>query len=338
MRRAQGSYASLGLSLVLLAGCGGAPRGESSEERERREAALMREELRASWTPPVLLWQVSVAASDGAPSFVLASMPYGTTLSSALPAPHDELLGRVTSLVVDVDPSALELPALYDTYRLPRRERLDRLLGASAWTALVGEVGALLPESALRTIEPWVLTLHVERVRMAEAEADADERRRVPGAVSTSSMTSELVEEARRRGTTIGWIDDDPATYIGDLTSVARAHWVLALRELLEDTDAARTRAEHLRAAYASRDEGQLRAACEEVGANDPDAGEVRRELLAHRAERWLPAVEGHLRHGGTLVALDACTLVADGGLLSLLYGTGLGVQRLGAAPGTERP
>jgi uncharacterized protein YbaP (TraB family) len=329
---------SLVFGVLAEAGCGGAQQGESAEEREAREAALIRQQLRESWTPPVLLWQVTVGVGESQPSWVMASMAYGSTLHAALPEPHDQILERASHVVAEVDPGALELPALYETYRLSRRDRLDRLLGAGPWSALHTELGELLPDATLRTIRPWVLSLHVSRIRMAEAEADAEERRRVAGAASTSSVTSELVELARTRGTATEWLDADPAVYIADLETISQDHWVLALREQLESADAARMRADRLRVAFASRDESQVRVACAEVNANDPEAAALQSQLVGARAQRWLPAVEQHVRRGGALVAIDACTLLADNGLLAQLYGTGLRIQRLGAPPGTERP
>ncbi|MBX7191851.1 MAG: TraB/GumN family protein [Sandaracinaceae bacterium] len=319
-------------------GCGGGQQTESAEEREAREAALIRQQLHDSWTPPVLLWRVTVGVGESTPSWVMAALPYGATLHDALPAPHDAILDRTTHVVAEVDPGALELPALYESYRLSRRDRLDRLLGAGAWAELRTELGQLLPEATLRTIRPWVLALHVSRIRMAEAEADADQRRRVAGAASTSSVTSELIEFARTRGTETEWLDADPTTYIADYEAIEQAHWVLTLRDELESMDAARARMEHLRTAFASRDESQVRAACAEVNANDPEATLQAHTLIGVRAQRWLPEVERQLRRGGALVAIDACTLLADNGVLALLYGTGLRIQRLGAPPGTERP
>ncbi len=338
MRSASSLVVAATVAIGALGGCGGA-QTESSDERDAREAALIRQQLRESWTPPVLLWQVAEGAvGEHEPSWVMAAMPYGATLHDALPAPHDEILGRATHVVAEVDPGALELPALYESYRLSRRERLDRLVGAGPWAALRTEVGALLPEATLRTIRPWVLSVHIARIRMAEAEADADDRRRVPGAASTSSVTTELIEFARTRGTATEWLDPDPTTYISDIEAIDQSHWVLALQDQLESADASRARMDHLRVAFASSDESQVRAACAEVNGNDAEAGVQLRAMVGVRAQRWLPEVEAHVRRGGALVAIDACTLLADNGLLALLYGTGLRIQRLGAPPGTERP
>jgi uncharacterized protein YbaP (TraB family) len=330
--------AALLLGALATPACGGAPLGESAEDREAREAVLVRERLWESWTPPVLLWQVTVGVGEGEPSWVMASMTYGATLHATLPAPHDEVLVRAARVVAEIDPGALELPALYEDHRLARRGRLDRLLGAGAWGALRTELGGLLPDTTLRSIRPWVLNLHVARVRMAEAEADADGRRRVAGAASTSSVTSELIERVRARGTATEWLDADPATYIADLEAISQDHWVLALREQLESADAARARAGRLRSAFASRDESRIRAACGETHTNDPEAAVLQSQLVGARAQRWLPTVEEHVRRGGALVLIDACNLLGEGGLLALLYGTGLRIQRLGAPPGTERP
>lgn len=333
------SVALAALSLTCVAACGGAQSGESSEEREAREAALIREQLRASWTPPVLLWQVTVGATgEHEPSWILASLGYGATLHAALPEPHDRILEQATHVVAEVDPAALELPALYDTHRLGRRDRLDRMLGAGAWSQLRTDMAQLLPDATLRQIRPWVLAMHVSRIRMAQAEAIAEERRVVEGAVSTASVTSELIEVARRRGTETAWLDPDPATYIADIEAVADAHWVLALREQLESVDTVRARMAHLREAYASTDEARIREVCAEANTLDPEGATQTRVIIGVRAQRWLPEVEQHVRRGGALVSIDACTLLADNGLLALLYGTGLRIQRLGAPPGTERP
>lgn len=327
------------LVMTQGAACGGAQGGESSEEREAREAALIRQQLRDSWTPPVLLWQVTVGATGAhEPSWILASLPYGATLHSALPAPHDRILEQATHVVAEVDPAALELPALYETHRLSRRERLDRLLGAGAWGQLRTEMGQLLPDATLRQIRPWVLAMHVSRIRMAEAEALAEERRPVAGAASTASVTSELIEVARTRGTETAWLDPDPSTYIADIEAVDDDHWVLALREQLESPDTVRARMGHLREAYASTDEARIREVCGEASTLDPEGAAQARTIIGVRAQRWLPEVEQHVRRGGALVTIDACTLLADNGVLALLYGTGLRIQRLGAPPGTERP
>lgn len=323
---------------VLTSACGASQSAEQLREQEAREDALMRYEARARWTPPVLLWQVSDAGGERAPSWLLATLPFGATLPSALPAPHDEVLEQARSVVIDVDPSVLDLEFLAERHPLPRRERLDRLLGAGAYAALEAIVGQRLPAARLRAIEPWVASLHVTRVRMAEAEADAEGRRRVAGAVSSSSMVHELAEVARRRGLTLAELDADPTVYLQDLQVIARPHWVLALQAQLEQPDWDRERARALREAYESRDEARIAEACGQVNENDADATRERRTLLGVRAQRWLPDVEAALRRGGTLVAIDVCSVVPDNGLLSLLYGTGLHVQRLGAPAGTERP
>ncbi len=338
-RRTHGAALAAVVIALGVGACGGAQSGESSEEREAREAALIRQQLRETWTPPVLLWQISVGTTgEQAPSWIMASMAYGATLHDAMPAPHDRILDQATRVVAEVDPGALELPALYESHRLGRRDRLDRLLAAGAWNQLRVEMNQLLPDTELRQIMPWVLDIHVARIRMAEAEADAEERRRVVGAASTASVTNELIEHARTRGTETTWLDPDPATYIADLQAIDTAHWVLSLREQLETPDSARARMTHLREAFASRDEARVRTACGEVGNLDPEAAAQARAIIGARAQRWLPEVEGHVRRGGALVAIDACNLLAENGVLALLYGSGLRIQRLGAPPGTERP
>jgi uncharacterized protein YbaP (TraB family) len=93
-----------------------------------------------------------------------------------------------------------------------------------------------------------------------------------------------------------------------------------------------------LREAYASTDENRIREACSVPSALDPERVALERAVVAARATRWLAVVEQHARRGGTLIAVDACTLLQDDGLLAQLYGTGLRIQRLGAPPGTERP
>jgi uncharacterized protein YbaP (TraB family) len=319
--------------------CGGAQSGESSEEREARQAALIRQQLRESWTPPVLLWQVAVGGTgESEPSWIMAALPYGATLHDALPAPHDQVIERATRVVVEVDPAALELPALYETHRLGRRERLDRMLGAAAWGQLRSEMGQLLPDTELRQLRPWVMAVHVARIRMAEAEAAAESRRAVPGAASTASVTGELLDVARTRGVETATLDSDPAAYIADIEAIAPEHWVLALREELESADPVRARMGHLREAFESRDENRVREACAEGNTLDPEAAAQLRTITTARATRWLAAVEQHARRGSTLIAVDACTLLVENGLLAQLYGTGLRIQRLGAPPGTERP
>ncbi|GAB4201012.1 MAG: hypothetical protein OHK0013_12580 [Sandaracinaceae bacterium] len=326
-------------ALVLCAGCGGAQQTESSEEREARQAALIRQQLRESWTPPVLLWQVAAGSTGlSEPSWIFASLPYGSTLHDALPEPHDRVVARATRMVLEVDPGSLELPALYETYHLGRRDRLDRMLGTTAWGQLRAEMGGLLPDTVLRQLQPWVLALHVGRIRMAEAEATAEGRRIVPGAASTASVSNDLLEQARRRGIETAWLDPDPATYIADFEEIGTDHWVLALREELEAIDVVRARMTQLREAYASRDETRIREACTAASTLDPEAASLQTALVAARARRWLPVVEQHARRGSTLIAVDACTLLQDDGLLAQLYGTGLRLQRLGAPPGTERP
>jgi uncharacterized protein YbaP (TraB family) len=338
-RPSQGARVLAACAAALVLGCGGTQQTESSEEREARQAALIRQQLRETWTPPVLLWQVAVGTpGESEPSWILASLPYGATLHDALPEPHDRVVERATRVVLEVDPGSLELPALYETYHLGRRDRLDRMLGATAWGQLRTEMGGLLPDAQLRQLQPWVLTLHIGRIRMAEAEATAEGRRIVAGAASTASVSNELLEQARRRGTETAWLDPDPSTYIADLEEIGTDHWVLALREELESVEAVRARMGQLRDAYASTDENRIREACATPSTIDPELVTLERAVVAARATRWLPIVEQHARRGGTLIAVEACTLLQDDGLLAQLYGTGLRIQRLGAPPGTERP
>lgn len=319
--------------LLWLSACGGAAVVEDdrrSETHVEHVEDVPQSSAAESRTPPVLLWQVTAGAADE-PSWILASLSFGADLSSALPAPHDRVLERAGRIVADVDPAALELPALYDAYRLGRHERLDRMLGAPAWVHLRSEVGALLPEATLRQIRPWVLALHFTRVRMAEAEASPASP--ATGAGSTSNLTRELIERARASGRPTEWLDPDPATHVADLERLPGSFWILALREALEAPEAVRARLVGIRDAYRSRHEGRVREACAAPSTLDADAPGHTSTLIATRVQRWLPEVERQLRRGGALVAVDACILLAENGLLAALYGTGLRIRRLGGAP-----
>jgi uncharacterized protein YbaP (TraB family) len=262
-------------------------------------------------------------------------MPYGLELPDALPAPHDEVPSRAEYVFIDRDPEAFALDALQSSQRLARRERLDRMLPAASWASL----RELMPDTAeaeLRQIKPWVLSLHIERVRAAEAHAIGESRPPVLGVPSSASMLRELVLEARSHGHQLGTLDS-PETAIAEFDGSPSALWAERLQFELSNPDVSRGRAIDMRRAYLSRNESQIREACAASAGTDALRTQ-HNTLVQQRATRWLPIIETSARRGSTFVAVDVCTLLGEHGLLEQLYTTGLRIERLGAAPGTERP
>lgn len=321
----------------LGAACGGGRYVPTEEETHAREAAIQRQADRAAWTPPVLLWQLQpgVPGEDG-PSWILGSLPYGVELPDALPAPHDEVPSRAEYVFVDRDPEAFTLEALQASQRLNRRERLDRMLPAASWASL-RELMEGTSESELRQLKPWLLWLHIDRVRAAEAHAIGESRPPVLGVPSSASMLRELLLEARSHGHQLGSLDT-PETAIAEFDASPSVLWAQRLGFELSNPDVSRGRAIDMRRAYLSRDETQIRAAC--LASVGPEEAVIAQHnaLVSARAARWLPVIETSARRGSTFVAVDVCTLLGENGLLEQLYTTGLRIERLGAAPGTERP
>ena len=325
--------------LALLHGaCGGGSRYVPTEqETHAREVAIRREADRAAWTPSVLLWQLQpgVPGEDG-PSWILGSMPYGIELPDALPAPHDEIPSRAEYVFVDRDPESFTLDALEASQRAGRRDRLDRMIPAASWTTL-RELMPDTQEAELRQIKPWVLWLHVERVRAAEAHAIGESRPPVLGVPSSASMVRELVLETRSHGHQLATLDS-VETVIAELDSAPASFWADRLQFELANPDVSRGRAIDMRRAYLSRDEAQIRQACLSSVGSEEAALAQHNAFVRARAARWVPLIETSARRGSTFVVVDVCTLLGAEGLLEQLYTTGLRIERLGAAPGTERP
>ena len=331
----------LALSLLALpslsTACGGSPYVASEDETHAREAAIQRQTDRAAWTPPVLLWQLQpgIPGEDG-PSWIVGSMAYGLELPDALPAPHGEIPSRAEYVFVDQDPESFTLEALRASQRLSRRDRLDRMMPPASWTNL-RELMTSTSESDLRQIKPWLLWLHLSRVRAAEAHAIGEGRPPVLGVPSSASMLRELHLEARRHGHQLGTLDSVEMA-IAEFDHFPPALWIQRVQLELVNPDVSRGRAIDMRRAYLSRDEDQIRAAClASVGTDEPVLAQ-HHALVSARASRWLPIIEASARRGSTFVAVDVCTLLGEHGLIEQLYGTGLRIERLGAAPGTERP
>ncbi len=323
---------------LLSTACGGSSRYvPTEEETQAREAAIQRQTDRAAWTPPVLLWQLQpgIPGEDG-PSWVVGSMPYGLELPDALPAPHDEIPSRAEYVFVDQDPASFTLEALQASQRLSRRERLDRMMPAASWTNL-RELMTSTSESDLRQIKPWLLWLHLGRVRAAEAHAIGEGRPPVLGVPSSASMLRELHLEAQRHGHQLGSLDTVELA-IAEFDQSPSALWIERVQFELANPDVSRGRAIDMRRAYLSRDEDQIRAACLASVGTDEAVLAQHNALVNARATRWLPIIEASARRGSTFVAVDVCTLLGEHGLLEQLYTTGLRIERLGSAPGTERP
>ena len=341
MKRSMKRSWILGLPLLALpvlgTACGGGRYVPTAEETLAREVAIQHETERAAWTPPVLLWQLQpgIPGEDG-PSWVLGSMPYGLELPDALPAPHDEVPSRAEYVFIDQDPESFTLEALQASQRMSRRERLDRMMPAASWTNL-RELMASTAESDLRQIKPWLLWLHLGRIRAAEAHAIGEGRPPVLGIPSSASMLRELNLEARSHGHQLGTLDSVEFA-IAEYDQTPPALWIERVQFELANPDVSRGRAIDMRRAYLSRDEAQIRSACLASVGTDEAVLAQHNALVTARATRWLPIIEASARRGSTFVAIDVCTLLGEHGLLEQLYGTGLRIERLGSVPGTERP
>src|SRR5690606_10511954 len=123
------------------------------------------------------------------------------------------------------------------------------------------ELGPAIADESLWRIPPMLLVEHLARVRMAEAEAEADGRPPVPHAASTSSVIGDVLEWARVQGVEVVSLDtrDESAAR---LASIPHDVALEGLRDALAQRDAWRARAQAVRRAYAGSDDRALASAC----------------------------------------------------------------------------
>jgi uncharacterized protein YbaP (TraB family) len=177
----------------------------------------------------------------------------------------------------------------------------------------------------LRVVPPGALTLYLQQVRMAEAEAFAEGRDPIPGVPSSARLDATIFDWAIRQGMPIVALET-PEQALAALDSLVPEQDVLTmLHAELDDADAARARADAMRAAYLVFDEhAMLDLLSREMPPNVRDA------ILIGRNRAWEAALLPQIQQGNAFVAVGLGHLLGEGSVLEALAARGYRVERLG--------
>jgi uncharacterized protein YbaP (TraB family) len=325
-----GAMRIVACALVLLASCGphttlratsAGSVTRASTATAATDAGIVPSELPHAW-----LWRVSGGDSASA-SYVLGTMHVGIRMPDALPHPYDAYLHDARALVMEVDLREADRVLRESAQTAPhgRRRPLDRALGRESWDRLVAELGAHIPPDVLRLAPPGALTLYLQQVRMAEAEAISEGREPIPGVPSSARLDATIFDWAVRQAMPIVALET-PEQALAALDSIAAEQDVLTmLHAEVDDAEAARARADAMRAAYLVFDEpAMLDWLAREMPASVRDA------LLLQRNRAWEAALFPQIQQGNAFVAVGLGHLLGEGSVLEALAAHGYRVERLG--------
>lgn len=290
--------------------------------------APVEETTGAETGPPPRAWLWRVSGGDArAPSYVLGTMHVGIRLPDALPHPYDDYLHGARALVMEVDLREVER-FMAESAATPRRgaraRTLDRLLGRGSWQTLLSELGQRVPEETLRHVPPGTMTLYLQQVRMAEAEARAEGREPIPGVPSSARLDATILDWAIREGMPVASLET-PQQALAALDEVAEGDVLAGLHAVIDQPDEARAQATSLRSAYLAFDERAVEALLEEEM-----SPAVREALLLRRNRAWEAALLPQIQQGNAFVAVGLGHLLGEGSLLAGLTAQGYRVERLG--------
>lgn len=275
--------------------------------------------------PRAWLWRVS-GGDAPSPSYLLGTMHVGVRMPDALPHPYDDYLHQTRALVMEVDFREAER-YLAESARAPRgarsRRLLDRALGRETWDRLVAELGQRVPAELLRHIPPGAVTLYLQQVRMAEAEAIAEGREPIPGVPSSARLDLSIFDWAIREGCPIVALET-PAQALAALDAVAEPDVLEGLRQIVDHADEARAEAASLRDAYLAFDPSAVVAA-----ASAGLTPAARDALLVQRNRAWEAALFPQIRQGNAFVAVGLAHLLGEGSVVEALRARGYTVERV---------
>lgn len=211
-----------------------------------------------------------------------------------------ERLRGARLVVTEIPPLAGEQVA--SLRRLPPGQNLPDLIGADAWGELVDALGGRVREDELRRTRPWFAMALLTSLNTDGPEV---------------SMDDAIMDEARRRGTPVSFLE----TPEEQLAALGESVTADDLRQALAERKQMRCAVHELVAAYRSGDASTVRAAL---------AGDAEHGLLVERNERWVPVIEELL--GDTpFIAVGVSHLVGEGSLPALLEARGYTVTRVGS-------
>jgi uncharacterized protein YbaP (TraB family) len=250
----------------------------------------------------------------------LGTVHLGVSLDEAL-AGHVEVVDGARIVVLEIDASGVEPSALAEAGRLPAGERLDRIVGPTAFERLIEELGAEVPPELLRQLRPWVVLSALEEHRIAAV---------VDGGLPLP-MDVDVHHRALAVGAPLRFLET-PAQQVAAMNAIPDDVFADDLVALLDDLPNAGEDLSALLASYRAGDAERLEAMF-----FDPDhlreAPELHETLIVRRNEAWLPLLVQELRRGGAFVAVGLAHLLGRDGLLAGLRGAGLRIDRIGGPP-----
>lgn len=261
--------------------------------------------------PRVLAWRYGTFER---PSILLATPLFPITPEEALPAPWRVYLSHMHRLALVLDSAqARDYVAPHSPDMAHGSLRRD--LGDDDFAALVARfsVHIATDPSVLDRTDPTFAGLFLTLLELGYEDSNDDVNTRLARWAEFHDLPATSLLDA--------------ATY-RRLADPPRALAVDALRETVAEPERVSAWMARARAAYSSADPEAMALACDEPerrAAWDDDARRRRTALAEALAEPVRAALEGE----PTLVAIDACLLVGEGRLLSLLAARGVALTPL---------
>jgi hypothetical protein len=248
-----------------------------------------------------------------APLYLFGTIHLAVTAADELPPIVWERLDGAAIAMFEADVRKVDMMATAARATLPDEESLERKLPPVEWKKLVEQAKGVLPEMALRRLQPWFVVTALETSLFPP----------------TTPMDQVLLERAAKSGKKLGFFE----TWEEQLDLIAKGLTVDDLVELVDERERFIDESRRLVLAYRA---GDLAAAADIIYEVDaPKKHPAQLELLIFgRNARWAPVLERLLAEGKgpVFVAVGCGHLVGDKGLVALLRAAGHEVVRLGAA------
>jgi uncharacterized protein YbaP (TraB family) len=301
------------LALVVLPACAAAPAPVPAAPASSSTSATDSSAAASTAAAPVevrgpFLWRVEGKAG---PSYLFGTIHAGVRSDREVPEIVWRTLAESDSFTMEADITGAGPAELMKLAALPKGESLDRMLGKKDWARLLKMIGKGVPAKSLKPLAPWmVYSLVIQMLYPTPQPLDLA-----------------LQDRARSLGKEMHYLED----WKFQVEVLAETMGVDDLRELLDDSSKVRDQFESMIAAYRSGDFERLSAI-----ALDPESlaahPERMKRMFDDRNRVWVDALVPRLAAGRAFVAVGVGHFAGPVGLVELLRGRGLEVQRVPAA------
>lgn len=303
-----------------MVGCGAAAPVSTPPSPAVEEAASVEDAVEAP-TPPRPLFAWAVRSPDGAESTFVGTFHVGVSIDHAVPAPHTARIANARTLVLEVDPTELQSPAMRERIVLGPDERLSEILPPDVWGALAQALP--IPSGALDRLQPWAaMSMLMVQELDAEPEPGAAPREQV------AQLDLQIAEVAAANDVPIAALEtvEEQADLLASLPLEDIVEYLRV--QLFGEGEGAQPTIQELREMYLAGDLEQLERVVldpEELAA----APDVYERLFFARNDRWLEALRDRLTEGGVVCAVGLGHLLGDRGVLAALEREGFTIERL---------